>query len=47
MVLLNGHADGKWAGGCMVHNPHYDFNDACLAVGARLWIGLVEQYFQN
>ena len=43
----NGHADGKWAGGCMVHNPHYDFNDACLAVGARLWIGLVEQYFQN
>ena len=43
----NGHVDGKWAGGCMVHNPHYDFNDACLAVGARLWIGLVEQYFQN
>jgi len=43
----NGHADGRWAGGCMVHNPHYDFNDACLAVGARLWIGLVEQYFQN
>ena len=43
----NGHADGKWAGGCMVHNPHYDFNDACLAVGARLWVGLVEQYFQN
>ena len=43
----NGHADGKWAGGCMVHNPHYDFNDACLAVGARLWIGLVEQYFHN
>ncbi|WP_345792664.1 M20 aminoacylase family protein [Thauera sp. JM12B12] len=43
----NGHADGKWAGGCMVHNPHYDFNDACLAVGARLWVGLVEQYFHN
>lgn len=40
----NGHADGKWAGGCMVHNPHYDFNDACLAVGARLWVGLAEQY---
>ena len=43
----NGHADGKWAGGCMVHNPHYDFNDACLAVGARLWVGLVEQFFHN
>ncbi len=40
----NGHAEGRWAGGCMVHNPHYDFNDACLAVGARLWVGLVEQY---
>jgi hippurate hydrolase len=43
----NGHAGGKWSGGCMVHNPHYDFNDACLAVGARLWIGLVEQFFDN
>lgn len=42
----NGHADGQWAGGCMVHNPHYDFNDACLAVGARLWVGLAEQYFE-
>ncbi len=31
----------------MVHNPHYDFNDACLAVGARLWVGLVEQFFHN
>lgn len=43
----NGHAEGRWSGECMVHNPHYDFNDACLAVGARLWIGLVEQYFHN
>ncbi len=43
----NGHVDGKWSGECMVHNPHYDFNDACLAVGARLWIGLVEQYLQD
>jgi len=43
----NGHAEGRWSGECMVHNPHYDFNDACLAVGARLWVGLVEQYFHN
>lgn len=40
----NGHAEGKWAGGCMVHNPHYDFNDACLPVGARLWVGLAERF---
>ena len=43
----NGHVDGRWAGGCMVHNPHYDFNDACLAVGARLWVGLVALYLDD
>lgn len=43
----NGHVEGRWAGGCMVHNPHYDFNDACLAVGAGLWVGLVEHYLAN
>ena len=29
-------------GGCMVHNPHYDFNDEILAVGASYWARLVE-----
>jgi hippurate hydrolase len=27
-------------GGCMVHNPHYDFNDEILALGAGYWISL-------
>ncbi|HYD98528.1 MAG TPA: M20/M25/M40 family metallo-hydrolase, partial [Alphaproteobacteria bacterium] len=30
------------AGGCMVHNPGYDFNDAILPVGASFWARLVE-----
>jgi hippurate hydrolase len=29
-------------GGCMVHNPMYDFNDAILPVGAAYWVKLVE-----
>jgi amidohydrolase len=29
-------------GGCMVHNPGYDFNDAVLPVGAAYWVRLVE-----
>ncbi len=28
------------AGGCMVHNPGYDFNDAILATGAAYWVSL-------
>lgn len=27
---------------CMVHNPGYDFNDACIAPAARFWAALVE-----
>jgi len=30
-------------GGCMVHNPNYDFNDDILATGASYWVNLVEQ----
>jgi amidohydrolase len=29
-------------GGCMVHNPGYDFNDAILPTGAALWVRLAE-----
>ena len=28
----------------MLHNPHYDFNDAILPLGAAYWIGLAERY---
>ena len=30
-------------GGCMVHNPHYDFSDEILPLGASYWAALVEQ----
>ncbi|MEE2717229.1 MAG: M20 aminoacylase family protein [SAR324 cluster bacterium] len=30
-------------GGCMVHNPHYDFSDDILPIGASYWATLVEQ----
>ncbi len=30
-------------GGCALHNPHYDFNDAILVTGASFWINLVKQ----
>ena len=30
-------------GGCMLHNPHYDFNDAILPIGVQYWIHLVQQ----
>ena len=28
-------------GGCALHNPHYDFNDAILEKGAAYWSQLV------
>ena len=28
---------------CMVHSPHYDFNDDLLSIGASYWIALVTQ----
>lgn len=38
-----------WAGNgsegphaCMVHNPHYDFNDELIPLGALYWVKLVE-----
>lgn len=30
------------SGGCMVHNPGYDFNDAVLPIGAAYWVRLAE-----
>jgi len=35
--------NGKEKGGCMVHNPRYDFNDDILAIGASYWSRLVER----
>jgi hippurate hydrolase len=39
--LGNGEAGER--GGCMVHNPNYDFNDEILGIGTSYWVKLVEQ----
>jgi len=40
--LGNGSSDGD----CLLHNPHYDFNDNILTVGASYWVKLVESVLQ-
>ncbi|MGR8933129.1 MAG: M20 aminoacylase family protein [Gammaproteobacteria bacterium] len=34
--------NGPSSGSCLLHNPHYDFNDEILAVGTAYWVKLVE-----
>lgn len=34
--------NGPGEGGCTLHNPRYDFNDALLPIGAAYWVTLVE-----
>jgi len=33
--------NGPGEGGCTLHNPHYDFNDEIIPVGAAYWVELV------
>jgi metal-dependent amidase/aminoacylase/carboxypeptidase family protein len=35
--------NGNTIGSCPVHNPHYDFNDPALPIGASLFARLVEK----
>ena len=32
------------AGGCDVHNPHYDFNDDISAIGISYWVKLARDF---
>jgi hippurate hydrolase len=43
-VLLGNGVDQ--VGGCAVHNPAYDFNDAALAWGAAWFVALTERYLK-
>lgn len=43
--LIVGNGD-KGEGSCMVHNPGYDFNDACLVPGSAYWSALTEAYLK-
>lgn len=38
--VLIGNGTGS-QGGCMLHNPHFDFNDAILPIGTSYWVELV------
>ncbi len=42
LLLGNGTETGD--GGCMVHNPAYDFNDRCLGTGASYWVRLTQAF---
>jgi amidohydrolase len=35
--------NGMAEGGCMLHNPRYDFNDAILPLGVAYWVELVKR----
>ncbi|MBU1665889.1 MAG: amidohydrolase [Gammaproteobacteria bacterium] len=35
--------NGMAEGGCMLHNPHYDFNDEILPLGVAYWVALVKR----
>ncbi len=34
--------NGSSENSCLLHNPHYDFNDEILVIGAAYWVNLVE-----
>ena len=41
-----GNGEGS-EGGCMVHNPGYDFNDRVLGTGATYWVRLAETWLKQ
>jgi hippurate hydrolase len=43
----NGAAANPGGSSCMLHNPHYDFNDEIIALGATYWVRLVERVLSD
>ena len=35
--------NGMGEGGCLLHSPHYDFNDEIIPLGIKYWMRLVER----
>ena len=35
--------NGPGEGGCMLHNPHYDFNDDIIHTGVSYWVNLIRE----
>ncbi len=44
LFIGNGDKATGGHGACMVHNPHYDFDDANIPVGAAYWSLLTQRY---
>ncbi|WP_246590842.1 M20 aminoacylase family protein [Georgfuchsia toluolica] len=39
--------NGPGASGCMLHSPHYDFNDDIIATGIHYWVRLTERALET
>ena len=39
----SGEGAGPGEGGCMLHNPNYDFNDEVMPAGVAYWCALVQR----
>jgi len=37
--------NGPTEGNCLLHSPHYDFNDEAVHFGVSYWVALVEHFF--
>jgi hippurate hydrolase len=44
LLIGNGTGEGAGEGGCMVHNPGYDFNDANIGIGSAYWVLLAQRF---
>ena len=44
LLIGNGTGSSPGAGGCMVHNPGYDFNDDNIAIGSAYWVLLAQRF---
>ena len=44
LVVGNGEGEHHASGGCSVHNPGYDFNDAILPIAASYWVQLARRF---
>jgi hippurate hydrolase len=44
VLIGNGTDSSPGAGGCMVHNPGYDFNDNNVSTGSAFWVLLAERF---
>jgi hippurate hydrolase len=47
VLIGNGTGSGVGEGGCMVHNPGYDFNDHNVAIGSAYWVLLAQRFLSK